>query len=151
MSTPSATFQKPLLGEVRPTIDGKNRVTIPADWREIIGGNEIYVMVSLDKKCLKMLPPAEMDRLITFVNTLSGEDRTETLTKIGSASRCVRWDSQGRCVLPDDLCKQLGLTGEVVMRAALQILEIWPDKNLKAGKAKTDAIAEPNLRKFGGL
>lgn len=149
MSTLPAPNPKPLQGEARPTIDAKNRITIPSEWREIIGGNEIYLMPSTDGRCLKMLPPAEMDRLRAYVNTLPGPQRTAALRRIGYDSRSVYWDGQGRCVLPDEFCKRLHLSGEVVIVAGTQMLEIWNAQKWAVMRAEIDATASGPLSEYG--
>jgi len=149
MSTTPVPNKKPLQGQAFPTVDAKNRVTIPADWREIIGGNEIHLMPSTAGDCLKMLPPVEMDRLRESVNALVGPKRTAAQRRIGYDSRLVYWDGQGRCVIPDEFCKRLNLTGEVVMNAGEGMLEIWNAAKWEAAKPMIDEESSIVLSSFG--
>lgn len=131
---------KDYAGEFRHAIDEKNRLTIPARWRR--GEAEEFIMVpEPQQRYLLVMLPEEFSRMITQVEanpSLSPHDRRAFLRQFHARAQHGSADKQGRIVLPDDLCRQVGLKDEVTLVGGRGRFEIWNNDNWKrANEAET--------------
>jgi MraZ protein len=58
-------------------------------------------------------------------DTLSARDRRSFLRQLHSRAEHGTPDKQGRLILPEDICRQLGLKGEVALVGNRGRFEIW--------------------------
>ena len=116
------------LGKFRPVLDPKHRITVPKSWREGEGTERFYLTPSRDKQHIDVLPPPEFqktyDSLLTDPSLPKGDRRSFQRVYFSEVQPCDT-DSQGRIVLPDDLCQLCGLQGEVLLLGAFSSFEIW--------------------------
>jgi len=89
------------MGEFCHAIDGKNRITIPSEWRRDGEEIELFLTPSSSANCLAVMPRAALDRLRAKANELAGAQRTTALRRLGSQSRQVTLDKHGRLSLPE--------------------------------------------------
>jgi MraZ protein len=127
-------------GQFRHAIDEKNRLTIPSRWRR--GEAQEFIVVPDPKQqFLAVMLPEEFARMITEAEAstqLSAPERRSFLRQLHARSQHGSADKQGRIVLPEDLCKQLGLKGEVALVGGRGRFEIWNLDNWKrAHEAET--------------
>ncbi|HXX41446.1 MAG TPA: hypothetical protein VEI58_04190 [Chthoniobacterales bacterium] len=124
MPTSSQTF---FAGDFRHFIDEKNRITIPARWR----GNraeEFIILAEAHYQFLLVMPPEEFSRMSAAVETdpaVSPRDRRVFFRQLHSRAQHGSADKQGRLVLPEELCKKVGLKGEVALVGGRGRFEIW--------------------------
>jgi MraZ protein len=119
--------QKFFAGEFRHSIDEKNRITIPSRWRQSEGEDFIilpepshqYLLVMSAEEFACMSARAESN------NTISARDRRIFSRQLHSRAEHGASDRQGRLVLPEDLCKDLGLKGEVALVGGRGRFEVW--------------------------
>jgi transcriptional regulator MraZ len=113
-----------LLGEFEHTIDDKNRLTLPAKFRQALSGG-LVITRGMDG-CLYCYPQAEWERLVESrlagLDPLSREGRLMHRFFFAGASEAEP-DKQGRVMLPATLAKDLGR--EVVVAGVRDHLEIW--------------------------
>ncbi len=123
----TAPLQNFYAGEFRHTIDEKNRVTIPARWRRNETEGFILLPETTDQFLLVM-PPEEFARMSASVENdagVSARDRRVFLRQLHSRAQHGLADKQGRLVLPEELCRQIGLKGEVALVGGRGRFEIW--------------------------
>ena len=114
-------------GEFRHSIDEKNRITIPSRWRRA-EGEEFILLPEPNLQFLLVMSPEEFDRMSTLVGSdpkVSARDRRVFSRQLHSRAEHAASDRQGRLVLPEDVCKQLGLKGEVALVGGRGRFEIW--------------------------
>jgi MraZ protein len=124
MDAPSKTFYA---GEFRHSIDEKNRITIPARWRRG-AAEEFIILPETTHQFLLVMSPEEFSRMSALAESeadVSRRDRRVFLRQLHSRAQHGAADRQGRLVLPEDLCKQLGLKGEVALVGGRGRFEIW--------------------------
>ncbi|HTS74304.1 MAG TPA: division/cell wall cluster transcriptional repressor MraZ [Gaiellaceae bacterium] len=113
-----------LLGEFEHTIDDKNRLTLPAKFRQALSGG-LVITRGLDP-CLLCYPEADWERLVETrlaqLDPFSREGRMMHRFFFAGASEAAP-DKQGRVALPATLAKDLGR--EVVVAGVRDHLEIW--------------------------
>ena len=114
-------------GEFRHSIDEKNRITIPSRWRR--GEAEEFILLAdAQGQSLLVMSRQEFERMIAEADnaaSLSGRDRRVFLRQLHARAQHGSADKQGRLVLPEELCRQLQLKGEVALVGGRGRFEIW--------------------------
>jgi MraZ protein len=115
-----------LLGEYEHTIDDKNRLTLPAKFRQAMAGGVVLTR-GLDA-CIEAYPVDGWSQLVesnlSGLNPLSRETRVlERFYYTGAIE--AQPDKQGRVMLPPALIEHGGLGREVVVVGMRDRLEIW--------------------------
>lgn len=136
-------------GHHQHSLDSKNRVAIPAKFREQLGKEKLIVTESFDG-CLVAFPEPEWNRLeekklagLDFIE--SDRDREIERMFFGSLAECSL-DKQGRIGLTQYLVDASGLTKEVVFKGVRNRFELWDRKKWEAHKAaykKREASGQP--------
>ena len=114
-------------GEFRHSIDEKNRITIPSRWRRN-EAEEFIILPEPHGQFLLVMSSEEFDRMSAQAESdgsISARDRRIFLRQLHSRAEHGLADRQGRLVLPEDCCKQLGLKGEVALVGGRGRFEIW--------------------------
>ncbi len=122
--SPSQAF---FAGEFRHAIDEKNRITIPSRWRRD-AAEEFIILAEANHQFLMVMSPEEFSRMSTSAEaeaTVSARDRRTFLRQLHSRAQHGTADRQGRLVLPEELCRKVGLKGEVALVGGRGRFEIW--------------------------
>ena len=135
-----------LLGTHDHTIDDKNRLTLPAKFRQAFAGG-VVVTRGLDT-CLVAYPREEWARSqsrIAELDTLRGEARS--LQRVVYANAVEgELDKQGRIVIPAALKEFATLDRDVVVAGVNDHLEIWDRaawrRELTDSEGRTRDVAE---------
>jgi MraZ protein len=115
-----------LVGEYEHTVDDKNRLTLPARFRDSFpqGG----VLTRGMDGCLNVYAREEWERLVESrlgsLDPLSRDDRMLQRYFFSGAAEFGP-DKQGRIMLPASLMQHAGLSKEVVVAGVFDHLEIW--------------------------
>jgi transcriptional regulator MraZ len=136
-----------LLGEYAHTIDDKNRLTLPAKFRERFAGGGV-VTRGLDG-CLYLYSRDEWDRLVQTrlaeLDPLAEEGRLMQRYFFSAAAEAEP-DKQGRIMLPAALSEHARLGREVVVAGVYDHLEIWDRaawrEHLKQVEGSAQHVAE---------
>jgi len=135
------------VGEFCHAIDGKHRITVPANWRfeeEV----ELILLPASNKPCLKALPRAEIDR-IRSDGKISQAQRAALLQRIGTLGRRVILDKSGRLTIPETFCQQFKLSDEVTLTGAIETFEVWNPGDFGPHRDRNMAISEEVAGEFG--
>ena len=115
-----------LLGEYEHTIDDKNRLTLPAKFREELAGG-VVVTRGMDG-CLYAYSAADwrerFQARVGALDPLQREGRKLQRHFFSGASE-AELDKQGRIMIPAALLKYAGLSRDVVVAGVSDHLEIW--------------------------
>ena len=132
-----------LLGEHEHTIDDKNRLTLPAKFRQAFGDG-IVVTRGLDG-CLYAFRREDWDRLVesrlATLDPLSPEGRRLERFFYSGASE-TELDKQGRVMVPRELIEHAKLGREVVVAGVNDRLEIWDRAAWRKELAEVEGSAE---------
>ncbi|PYJ76663.1 MAG: hypothetical protein DME77_05125 [Verrucomicrobia bacterium] len=126
MDLPSPT-QSFYAGEFRHAIDDKNRITIPSRWRRD-EAEEFILLPEANHQFVLVMSPEEFARMSSAAESneaVSARDRRVFLRQLHSRAQHGAADRQGRLVLPEELCKRIGLKGEVALIGGRGRFEIW--------------------------
>src|SRR5437016_14327595 len=94
-------------------IDEKNRITIPSRWRRDEAEEFILLPDSQDQFLLVMSPEefARMSGSVEQSASVTARDGRIFLRQLHSRAQHGMADKQGRLVLPEELCRKIGLNG----------------------------------------
>ena len=123
-------------GEFCHGLDSKNRITIPARWRQG-EADEFFLIADRSGRFLKVMPTAEFRAVAERVANTPGigaQDRQVFLRQFYSRSKQVISDKQGRLVVPVELCDSLNLRGEIFLVGAHDTFELWNRETWEATK-----------------
>jgi MraZ protein len=132
-----------LLGTHEHTIDDKNRLTLPAKFRQAFADG--LVISRGFERCLFAFRREDWDRRIesriAALDPLSEETRRiERFFFSGAAE--AELDKQGRVMLPGHLIEHAGLAREVVVAGVNDRLEIWDRAAWRKELAEVEGRAE---------
>jgi len=132
-----------LLGAYDHTIDDKNRLTLPAKYREAFKDG-VVVTRGLDG-CLYAYRRPDWDRLVesrlAALDPLSPETRRlQRFFYAGAAE--AELDKQGRVMIPAQLIEHAKLGREVVVAGVNDRLEIWDRAAWRKELAEVEGSAE---------
>ena len=122
-----ASAQAFYAGQFRHAIDEKNRITIPSRWRRK-GTEEFILLPDSQNQFLLVMAPEEFARMSAVAennDTVAARDRRVFLRQLHSRAQHGVADKQGRLVLPEELCRKIGLKGEVALVGGRGRFEIW--------------------------
>ena len=113
-------------------MDGNNRIILPAKWRNRSGGDlDLYVVPTVGRSSLTVMPPEGVDRLYEKLDTLKLGDaeRWDFIRLYTSEMEPTRCDGQGRMTLSREHIQYAGLDGEALLVGMISRFEIWrPDR-----------------------
>ena len=115
-----------LLGEYEHTIDDKNRLTLPAKFRQAFSDG--LVLTRGIERCLTAYPRNEWSAIVESrlreLDLFSREGRVMQRYFFSGAAE-AELDKQGRVMIPAALAEHAGLGKEVVVAGIRDHLEIW--------------------------
>ncbi len=127
------------------SLDSKKRLTIPSDWRELVGvPRGLFVLPGVNDKCLCVYPAREMNRRLEKLRNLSIADEKgrQFARTLASRADLVPWDTQGRIRIKDELLQYAELVNQVVLVGTFDGFELWsPDR----WKEETGSLDQPQL------
>lgn len=130
----------------RHGVDEKRRLQIPAMWLPTEGGVEFTLILwpkAKEGPCLRVLPPAQMTKLMASIDEMPNSDPNKGVLKrfIGSESVQVMADKAGRVCLPEEMAKAAGIKGEAMLVGCLDKFEIWNPNAYPKVKASDSVMA----------
>ncbi len=127
-----------LLGNQQHTLDDKNRVRLPAKFREELGNK--YILTPGTGGCIFVYRADETEKLLATLGSLESlsPEREEWIRSIVSEGAAVEADSQGRFLLPQNLKEIAGIDRNVQIVGSISKAEIWSEERWNARKANTD-------------
>ena len=138
-------------GSAPAKIDDKGRLKIPTAFRRHLEeryGREVFITSVLGDSVL-LYPLPVWEEIEARLAALPSTDRTmqRFLERVGYYGQQAQLDAQGRVVIPQLLRESAEMTGEVVVSARLNYLEVWNHQRLQARFAEQPFTEED----FGNL
>lgn len=121
-----------LLGNFQHSLDDKNRIRLPSNFRKEMGDE--YFLMPGSNGCIFVYKADETQNVLSTLLSLESLDPDQTLmlTKIAAFSRAVTADGQGRFMLPDDLIEFAGINKDVRIVGAFTKAQIWSEEAWQA-------------------
>jgi MraZ protein len=135
------------VGDYTHTMDSKKRLTIPSDWREMVGvPRRLYILPGINVKCLCVYPARDMAPRLENLRKVSiaDEKATQFARTLAFRSDLVTWDAQGRIRVKDRLLEYAGLESQVTLVGRFNVFELWsPEEwNNKLGSMDESGLEE---------
>ena len=116
-------------GETCNSIDQKNRLSIPAKYRKALSpvNNNTFVLTKGFDRCLVLYPLDEWKKVEFQLGSLSSI-KIRHRNFVRSIVRCavhVKYDSQGRIAIPDNLLNYAKIDKSVSVIGMIKKIEIW--------------------------
>lgn len=138
------------MGEYNHTIDPKNRLIVPAKFREGLGEN--FVISSGLDGCLYLTPANEWEKfteqLMALPNTM--EARQVQRHFLRNANEC-ELDKQGRILVPQNLKDSVGLEKNILLIGVGKRVELWAEEKYEtlACSESMEALVEKMSTIYG--
>jgi MraZ protein len=134
-----------LIGTYEGKADAKGRLVLSAALKSQLLPmlqDGFVLKRSVFQPCLELYPMAEWNVLMTQVNKLNRfvKKNNDFIRRFTAGVKIVELDASGRLLIPKDLQTFAGITKNVVLSSAVNIIEIWDKESYE--KAIDDATGE---------
>ncbi|NOR28673.1 MAG: division/cell wall cluster transcriptional repressor MraZ [Lutibacter sp.] len=138
-----------LIGTYECKADAKGRLVLSAALKKQLSPilqDGFVLKRSVFQPCLEMYPMSEWNILMQRVNKLNRfvKKNNDFIRRFTAGVKIVELDASGRLLIPKDLQNFAGITKNVVLSSAVNIIEVWDKDNYE--KAIDDATVD-----FAGL
>lgn len=122
------------IGTYECKIDVKGRILIPSALKKqitITSENGFVIKRGLFNNCLELYPFDQWKFVMNKIDQLNrfNKKNIDFIRRFTAGVKMVDIDTNGRLLIPKDLIKHACIRKDIVLSAAVNILEIW-DKNL---------------------
>ncbi|MDO8594846.1 MAG: division/cell wall cluster transcriptional repressor MraZ [bacterium] len=140
-----------LIGEYTHTIDDKNRLSLPAKFRQEMG-KKVVVTPGLDG-CLFVFTLKQWEKISGKLGESSmfqADTRSFNRYMLGGATE-VEVDSLGRVLIPDFLRERANLKDKVAVVGVQSRVELWNEKKWQEYKRGVEGQADTLAEKLGSV
>lgn len=111
-------------------MDAKGRLMIASAFKKQLSSvlqGGFVVKRSVFQSCLELYPIEEWNLVMSKVNKLNRfvKKNNDFIRRFTAGVKIVEVDASGRILIPKDLCHFAGLSKELVLSSAVNIIEIW--------------------------
>lgn len=122
-----------LIGTYECKADVKGRVMVPTALKKQVApvsGDGFVIKRAVFQPCLELYPMEEWKLLMEKMGKLNRFSRknNDFIRRFTAGVKTVEMDAAGRLLIPKDLSLFAGITKDIVISSAINIVEIW-DKN----------------------
>lgn len=117
---------KPLLGTDEALIDDKGRILVSKKKRERLGDS--FVLSIGSDECIEAYPSQVWELKVAEIfshDTLNQGTQRYSRLRLGSAEDGIKFDAQGRFVIPQKMRQEVGLKDRVLLVGCGERVEIW--------------------------
>ncbi len=141
------------LSRVTNTLDAKGRISVPADFRAVVGDGHfdgIIVWPSFDGPWLEGGGIALMEDYQALLENMDPYDdaRIAFERAIFAEARRLAFDANGRVSLPKELADYAGLNGQVTFIGLGRRFEMWNPKSYAAKAEESRRLARENRHRL---
>lgn len=138
-----------LIGTYECKADVKGRVMVPASLKKQflpVMTEGFVIKRAVFQPCLEMYPMAEWNELMQKMGQLNRFNRknNDFIRRFTAGVKTVELDAAGRLLIPKDLIAFAGISKEIVISSAINIVEIWD-------KAKYEQAINDSANDFADL
>lgn len=134
-----------LIGTYECKVDAKGRLMMPVSFKKQLASvmaNGFVLKRAVFQPCLELYPMNQWELLMQNINKLNRfkKKNNDFIRRFTAGVKSVDLDSSGRLLISKDLVGFAGISKEIVVTSAVNIIEIW-DKD-KYEKAINDAAGD---------
>jgi len=136
-------------GEYCNSIDQKNRLSIPAKFRNYLGPNndKTFVLSKGFDECLFLYPLEEWKIVEQQLSSLSSikDKHRNFIRKITRHANYVKYDSQGRIAIPELLLNYANISKEILVIGVVKKIELWDQNTLNNYEKQKDFLSDEDF------
>jgi len=123
-----------LIGTYECKVDAKCRLMLPSALKRqlssIVQGGFVLKR-AVFQSCLELYPLGEWEALMQNVNKLNrfNKKNNDFIRRFTAGVKFIEMDNSGRLLIPKDLIVFAGITKDIVVSSAINIIEIWDKDN----------------------
>ncbi|NLN69230.1 MAG: division/cell wall cluster transcriptional repressor MraZ [Chloroflexi bacterium] len=138
------------LGRYEHTIDEKGRITIPSEYREVLG-DSVYVTQGFDGN-LQAFPTPLFEKLSDQVRSISFLSSNSRLLRrlLFSNAKQITFDNSGRILLPAFLRETANLETIALLVGMGEYFEFWTPERWQSQQVSLNDV-EANEQRFSAL
>jgi MraZ protein len=140
------------LGEFDVPVDEKGRIFVPAELRKKLPpeANETFIVLRGYDRCLTAYPQNIWAETAKKMLRLPQTERKARMIIRGRLSQAaeVKFDRQGRALIPRKLLERVGIKGQMVVIGALDKLEFWNPEDWNVVMKEADEEMENAAEDF---
>ncbi len=134
-----------LIGTYECKADAKGRLMLPSQLKKQLNAvleDGFVLKRAVFQPCLELYPMSEWNVLMQKINKLNRfvKKNNDFIRRFTAGVKMVELDASGRLLIPKDLHSFAGISKEVVLSSAVNIVEIWDKENYE--KAIDDATVD---------
>ncbi|MEM9680393.1 MAG: division/cell wall cluster transcriptional repressor MraZ [Bacteroidota bacterium] len=134
-----------LIGTYECKVDAKGRLMLPSVLKKQLSAvlqDGFVLKRAVFQPCIELYPMPEWNNVMQKVNKLNRfkKKNNDFIRRFTAGVKIVEVDTAGRLLIPKDLISFSGITKQIVLASAVNIVEIW-DKD-KYEKAIDDATVD---------
>ena len=134
-----------LIGTYECKADIKGRLMLPSQLKKQLNSvleGGFVLKRAVFQPCLELYPMSEWNMLMQKVNKLNRfvKKNNDFIRRFTAGVKIVELDASGRLLIPKDLHSFAGISKEIVLSSAVNIVEIWDKDNYE--KAIDDATVD---------
>ena len=136
-------------GEYKNLLDQKNRLSIPAKYRNLLNpiNDRTFVLCKGFDTCLFLYPIEEWKIVEEQLSSLSSiKDRHRSFIRnIVRHANYVKYDSQGRIAIPDILSDYANIKKDVLVIGMIKKIELWDPLTLSDYEKQKDFLSDEDF------
>ena len=134
-----------LVGTYECKVDAKGRLMLPVSFKKQLASvmaNGFVLKRAVFQPCLELYPMNQWELLMQNINKLNRfkKKNNDFIRRFTAGVKSVDLDSSGRLLISKDLVGFAGISKEIVVTSAVNIIEIWDKDNYE--KAINDAAGD---------
>jgi MraZ protein len=134
-----------LIGTYECKVDAKGRLLLPVAIKKQLAPvlqNGFVLKRAVFQPCLELYPMSEWEVLMQKINKLNRfkKKNNDFIRRFTAGVKMIEVDNAGRLLIPKDLVSFSGISKDIVVSSAINIIEIW-DKD-KYEQAINDATGD---------
>ncbi|MDB4180908.1 division/cell wall cluster transcriptional repressor MraZ [Flavobacteriaceae bacterium] len=119
-----------LIGTYECKVDAKGRLMLPVAFKKQLSSvmDKGFVLKrAVFQPCLELYPMQEWESMMQNVNKLNRfkKKNNDFIRRFTAGVKSIDLDVSGRLLIPKDLVGFAGITKEIVVTSAVNIIEIW--------------------------
>ena len=119
-----------LIGTYECKVDAKGRLMLPVAFKKQLASvteNGFVLKRAVFQPCLELYPMQEWESMMQNVNKLNRfkKKNNDFIRRFTAGVKSVELDVSGRLLIPKDLVSFAGISKEIVVTSAVNIIEIW--------------------------
>ena len=134
-----------IIGTYECKVDAKGRLMLPVSFKKQLASvvnNGFVLKRAVFQPCLELYPMNKWELLMQKINKLNRfkKKNNDFIRRFTAGVKSVELDSSGRLLISKDLVGFAGISKEIVLTSAVNIIEIWDKDNYE--KAINDAAGD---------